>query len=47
MTGFWAQFYEDNFCSYIIDQRLADHFGGKLHLGYMQICDKLAELQVR
>lgn len=28
------------------DRRLADHFGGKLHLGYMQIRDKLAELQV-
>lgn len=40
------------FCSniliYIIysDRRLADHFGGKLHLGYMQIREKLAELQV-
>ncbi|GKV45621.1 hypothetical protein SLEP1_g52682 [Rubroshorea leprosula] len=22
MRGFWAQFYEDNFCSYIIDRRL-------------------------
>jgi hypothetical protein len=33
---------------YIIysDRRLADHFGGKLHLGYMQIREKLAELQV-
>ncbi|GLT52109.1 hypothetical protein SLA2020_254690 [Shorea laevis] len=30
---------------YDSDQRLADHFGGKLHLGYMQIHDKLAELQ--
>ena len=29
------------------DRRLADHFGGKLHLGYMQIREKLAELQVR
>lgn len=29
------------------DRRLADHFGGKLHLGYMQIRDKLAELQVK
>lgn len=28
------------------DRRLADHFGGKLHLGYMQIREKLAELQV-
>ncbi|XP_020095790.1 putative RNA-binding protein Luc7-like 2 [Ananas comosus] len=27
------------------DRRLADHFGGKLHLGYMQIRDKLSELQ--
>ncbi|KAF3539938.1 hypothetical protein F2Q69_00018954, partial [Brassica cretica] len=27
------------------DRRLADHFGGKLHLGYMLIRDKLAELQ--
>uniref|UniRef100_A0A1D1Z9A1 Putative RNA-binding protein Luc7-like 2 n=1 Tax=Anthurium amnicola TaxID=1678845 RepID=A0A1D1Z9A1_9ARAE len=28
------------------DRRLADHFGGKLHLGYMQIREKLIELQV-
>ncbi|XP_042459425.1 putative RNA-binding protein Luc7-like 2 isoform X1 [Zingiber officinale] len=27
------------------DRRLADHFGGKLHLGYIQIREKLAELQ--
>lgn len=27
------------------DRRLADHFGGKLHLGYMQIREKLAEFQ--
>ncbi|GAV87125.1 LUC7 domain-containing protein [Cephalotus follicularis] len=30
---------------YDSDRRLADHFGGKLHLGYMQIRDKLVELQ--
>ncbi|XWS57248.1 hypothetical protein CRYUN_Cryun09bG0158100 [Craigia yunnanensis] len=30
---------------YDSDRRLADHFGGKLHLGYMHIRDKLAELQ--
>ncbi|XP_010268264.1 PREDICTED: putative RNA-binding protein Luc7-like 2 isoform X2 [Nelumbo nucifera] len=30
---------------YDSDRRLADHFGGKLHLGYIQIRDKLAELQ--
>ncbi|KAI4364611.1 hypothetical protein MLD38_020679 [Melastoma candidum] len=30
---------------YDSDRRLADHFGGKLHLGYMQIRDKLSELQ--
>ncbi|XWS65198.1 hypothetical protein CRYUN_Cryun05aG0071800 [Craigia yunnanensis] len=30
---------------YDSDRRLADHFGGKLHLGYMQIRDKLADLQ--
>ncbi|XP_047329310.1 luc7-like protein [Impatiens glandulifera] len=30
---------------YDSDRRLADHFGGKLHLGYMQIRDKLAELK--
>ncbi|KAL6504010.1 hypothetical protein OROGR_025933 [Orobanche gracilis] len=29
------------------DRRLADHFGGKLHLGYMQIREKLSELQMR
>uniref|UniRef100_A0A453MGN6 Uncharacterized protein n=1 Tax=Aegilops tauschii subsp. strangulata TaxID=200361 RepID=A0A453MGN6_AEGTS len=28
------------------DRRLADHFGGKLHLGYMLIREKLKELQV-
>ncbi|GKV47770.1 hypothetical protein SLEP1_g54636 [Rubroshorea leprosula] len=32
---------------YDSDQRLADHFGGKRHLGYMQIRDKLAGLQGR
>ncbi|KAH0888395.1 hypothetical protein HID58_050824 [Brassica napus] len=32
---------------YDSDRRLADHFGGKLHLGYMLIRDKLAELQCR
>ncbi|CAA0829594.1 LUC7 related protein [Striga hermonthica] len=31
---------------YDSDRRLADHFGGKLHLGYMQVREKLAELQV-
>ncbi|XP_011012886.1 PREDICTED: putative RNA-binding protein Luc7-like 2 [Populus euphratica] len=30
---------------YDSDRRLADHFGGKLHLGYMQIREKLTELQ--
>ncbi|KAH0462042.1 hypothetical protein IEQ34_009617 [Dendrobium chrysotoxum] len=30
---------------YDSDRRLADHFGGKLHLGYMHIREKLAELQ--
>lgn len=35
-------------CNFIhSDRRLADHFGGKLHLGYMQIREKLEELQVR
>ena len=33
-------------CFVSSDRRLADHFGGKLHLGYMQIREKLAELQV-
>jgi RNA-binding protein Luc7-like 2 len=28
------------------DRRLADHFGGKLHLGFIEIRDKLAEFQV-
>ena len=31
---------------YDSDRRLADHFGGKLHLGYMYIRDELAKLQV-
>jgi len=31
---------------YDSDRRLADHFGGKLHLGYLQIREKLTELQV-
>ncbi|KAK2985595.1 hypothetical protein RJ640_000292 [Escallonia rubra] len=30
---------------YDSDRRLADHFGGKLHLGYMQIREKLADLK--
>ncbi|CAA7032788.1 unnamed protein product [Microthlaspi erraticum] len=30
---------------YDSDRRLADHFGGKLHMGYMLVRDKLAELQ--
>ncbi|GKV45634.1 hypothetical protein SLEP1_g52696 [Rubroshorea leprosula] len=34
------------FSVYDSDRLLADHFGGKLHLGYMQIHDKLSELQV-
>lgn len=29
------------------DIRLADHFGGKLHLGFMEIRDKLKDLEVR
>lgn len=28
------------------DRRLADHFGGKLHLGFITIREKLAELLV-
>lgn len=28
------------------DIRLADHFGGKLHLGFMEIRDKLIDLEV-
>eukprot|EP00898_Chlorokybus_atmophyticus_P008640 jgi/Chlat1/8778/Chrsp90S08128 len=30
---------------YDSDRRLADHFGGKLHLGYLMIRDKLQELR--
>lgn len=33
-------------CGLTSDRRLADHFGGKLHLGYMQIREKLADLKV-
>lgn len=29
------------------DRRLADHFGGKLHLGFIKIREKLAELEVK
>lgn len=28
------------------DRRLADHFGGKLHLGFIQIREKLDQLRV-
>lgn len=28
------------------DRRLADHFGGKLHLGFIKIREKLTELEV-
>ncbi|XP_051193870.1 U1 snRNP-associated protein usp106 isoform X1 [Lolium perenne] len=30
---------------YDSDRRLADHFGGKLHIGYMLVREKLSELQ--
>lgn len=29
------------------DRRLADHFGGKLHLGFIQIREKLEQLKVK
>lgn len=29
------------------DRRLADHFGGKLHLGFITIREKLSELKVK
>ena len=29
------------------DKRLVDHFGGKLHLGFIEIREKLEELRVR
>ncbi len=29
------------------DRRLADHFGGKLHLGFIQIREKLEQLRVK
>merc|ERR1712126_688503 len=29
------------------DRRLADHFGGKLHLGFIKVREKLADLQVK
>jgi len=32
--------------NFFSDRRLADHFGGKLHLGYMQIREKLVDLRV-
>lgn len=28
------------------DRRLADHFGGKLHLGFIKIREKLSDLKV-
>lgn len=31
---------------YDSDRRLTDHLGGKLHLGYMAIRDRLKELKV-
>ncbi len=31
---------------YDSDRRLADHFGGKLHLGFLGIREKLKELRV-
>jgi hypothetical protein len=30
---------------YDSDRRLADHFGGKLHIGYLQIREKLTQLK--
>ncbi|KAJ4830184.1 hypothetical protein Tsubulata_031942 [Turnera subulata] len=32
---------------YDSDRRLAYHFGGNLHLGYMQIREKIADLEVQ
>lgn len=29
------------------DRRLADHFGGKLHIGFVTIRDKIAQLEVK
>lgn len=29
------------------DRRLADHFGGKLHIGFVSIRDKITQLEVR
>ena len=29
------------------DRRLADHFGGKLHIGFIEIREKLEKLRVR
>jgi len=29
------------------NRRLAEHFGGKLHLGFIKIREKLSELEVR
>ena len=29
------------------DRRLADHFGGKLHIGFVTIREKIAQLEVR
>ncbi|KAJ4850599.1 hypothetical protein Tsubulata_028343 [Turnera subulata] len=31
---------------YDSDRRLADHFGGNLHFGYMQIREKIADLEI-
>ena len=28
------------------DRRLADHFGGRLHMGFISVRDRLEELQV-
>ena len=33
-------------CLHDNDRRLADHFGGKLHLGFIEIREKLEELKV-
>ena len=31
---------------FVCPTRLADHFGGKLHMGFIKIRDRLKELQV-
>ena len=42
----WFPSLSSFFLPFLSSFRLADHFGGKLHMGFIKIRDRLKELQV-